>query len=71
MLILTSGGAEMTGKEYLAFMQEGNYKRTQIVRLMEQCVALFEKNDMREKAEITKWEILEIAEIEKEKGELM
>ncbi|MDN6167574.1 MAG: hypothetical protein L0I81_01610 [Lactococcus lactis] len=61
----------MTGKEYLAFMQEGNYKRTQIVRLMEQCVALFEKNDMREKAEITKWEILEIAEIEKEKGELM
>lgn len=61
----------MTGKEYLAFMQEDNYKRTQIVRLMEQCVALFEKNDMREKAEITKWEILEIAEIEKEKGELM
>lgn len=61
----------MTGKEYLAFMQEGNYKRTQIVRLMEQCVALFEKNGMREKAEITKWEILEIAEIEKEKGELM
>ncbi|BAK95161.1 hypothetical protein [Tetragenococcus halophilus] len=61
----------MTGKEYLAFMQEGNYKRTQIVRLMEQCVALFEKNGMRKKAEITKWEILEIAEIEKEKGELM
>lgn len=61
----------MTGKEYLAFMQEGGYKRSKIVRLMEEQVAILEKNGMTEKAEITKWEILELAKLEKEKGELI
>jgi len=61
----------MTGKEYLAILQENQLARSKLVRIMEEQVAVFEKYSLHDQAEKTKWHIFEIAEIEKEKGEFM
>lgn len=60
----------MTGKEYLAILQENGFRRTKLVRILEQQVAVFEKYKLHDQAEMTKWHIFEVAEIEKERGAL-
>lgn len=54
----------MTGKEYLEIMNENNWKRSKLVRLLEKQVQVFEKHGMTDHAEETKWLIFDIAERE-------
>lgn len=60
----------MTGEEYLSILKENGLKRTKLVRILEQQVAIFEKYNLYDQSEMTKWHIFEIAEIEKERGAL-
>lgn len=58
----------MTNQEYLAFFTENDYQRSWLVKLLEQQVAVFNKNQLYEQAEKLKWWIvLEIAPAEKER----
>jgi len=54
----------MTGKEYLEIMNENNWKRSKLVKILEQQVKIFEQNGMKDHAEETKWLIFDIAERE-------
>lgn len=65
---MTSGGVEMTGKEYLAILKENDWKRSELVCLLENQVGILEKNKLQDEAEETKWLIFDIAEIEKKLG---
>lgn len=65
---MTSGGGEMKGKEYLAILKENDWKRSELVCLLEKQVGILEKNKLQAEAEETKWLIFDIAEIEKKLG---
>lgn len=66
MWTLINGGADMTGKEYLAFFKDENLKRSELVRLLERCIRTLETNNLD--AEEAKWLAIVIAEEEKERG---
>lgn len=66
MWTLINGGADMAGKEYLAFFKDENLERSELVRLLERCIRILETNDLD--AEEAKWLAIVIAEKEKERG---
>lgn len=74
----------MSTEEYLAIFQENKLKRSMLVRLLEKQIRLFDeygkslrdteinlKQRYRFLSETTKWLAIEIAEFEKEHGELL
>ena len=60
----------MTGAEYLAIMNENGWKRSKLVKILEESIRVLERNGKTEEAEEAKWIAIDIAEQEKEQGYL-
>ncbi|MDO0919868.1 MULTISPECIES: hypothetical protein [unclassified Enterococcus] len=58
----------MDGQTYLAIFKENGLVRSDLVRILENQVKVFEENSMLENAEEAKWLAIEIAEEEKAQG---
>lgn len=58
----------MDGQTYLAIFKENGLVRSDLVRILENQVKVFEKNSMLANAEEAKWLAIEIAEEEKAQG---
>lgn len=58
----------MTGNEYMEIMNENGWKRSKLVRLLENQIAIFNKNELDYEAEEVKWLIFDIAEREQRLG---
>lgn len=58
----------MTGNEYMEIMNENGWKRSKLVRLLENQIAIFNKNGLGYEAEEVKWLIFDIAEREQRLG---
>lgn len=58
----------MDGQTYLAIFKENDLVRSDLVRILENQVKVFEKNSMPANAEEAKWLAIEIAEEEKAQG---
>lgn len=58
----------MDGKTYLAIFKENGLVRSDLVRILENQVKVFEENSIPANAEEAKWLAIEIAEEEKSQG---
>ncbi|PQC93497.1 hypothetical protein CUN38_04975 [Enterococcus faecium] len=72
----------MTGKEYSAIVRENGLVRSPTVRILEEQVAILNRHaeeavkrgdltgaqELQELAEVTKWECIELMEVEKAQG---
>lgn len=58
----------MDGQTYLAIFKENGLVRSDLVRILENQVKVFEENSMPANAEEAKWLAIEIAEEEKAQG---
>lgn len=58
----------MYGQTYLAIFKENGLVRSDLVRILEHQVKVFQENNMPANAEEAKWLAIEIAEYEKENG---
>ncbi|MFB5313053.1 hypothetical protein [Enterococcus gallinarum] len=58
----------MDGQTYLAIFKENGLVRSDLVRILENQVKVFQENNMPANAEKAKWLAIEIAEYEKENG---
>lgn len=58
----------MDGQTYLAIFKENGLVRSDLVRILENQVKVFEENSMPVNAEEAKWLAIEIAEEEKAQG---
>lgn len=58
----------MDGQTYLAIFKENGLVRSDLVRILENQVKVFEKNSMPANSEEAKWLAIEIAEKEKAQG---
>lgn len=58
----------MTGKEYLEIMNENGWKRTKLVKILEESIRVLEKNGKTDEAEECKWLIFDVAEREQRLG---
>lgn len=58
----------MDGQTYLAIFKENGLVRSDLVRILENQVKVFEENSMLANAEEAKWLAIEIAEEEKAQG---
>ena len=58
----------MTGKEYLEIMNENRWKRSKLVKILEESIRVLDKNGKTGEAEEAKWLIFDIAEKEKAQG---
>lgn len=58
----------MDGKTYLAIFKENGLVRSDLVKILEHQVKVFQENNMPANAEEVKWLAIGIAEYEKENG---
>lgn len=58
----------MDGQTYLAIFKENVLVRSELVKILEHQVKVFQENNMLENAEEAKWLAIEIAEEEKAQG---
>lgn len=58
----------MDGQTYLAIFKENGLVRSDLVRILEHQVKVFQENNMPANAEEAKWLAIEIAEEEKAQG---
>lgn len=58
----------MDGRTYLAIFQENGLVRSDLVKILEHQVKVFQENNMPANAEEAKWLAIEIAEEEKAQG---
>lgn len=58
----------MDGKTYLAIFKENGLVRSDLVKILENQVKVFQENNMPANAEEAKWFAIEIAEEEKAQG---
>lgn len=58
----------MDGKTYLAIFKENGLVRSDLVKILEHQVKVFEENNMSANAEEAKWLAIEIAEYERKNG---
>ncbi|WP_270788625.1 hypothetical protein [Enterococcus casseliflavus] len=58
----------MDGQTYLAIFKENDLVRSDLVRILENQVKVFQENNMPVNAEEAKWLAIEIAEEEKSQG---